>query len=487
MPWGMEFDKTNRWVQKALVIPWDWAEERYMKNFIDKKTGNPAKHFRLLYGALLIKQDFNNISDEEVVQLISENPYMQYLCGIREFTSRLPFDASSLTRFRKRLSVEFMTELNELIVARSQEEEKKKIAPPGQTTPTVSDSELASALTTPNIHKTTKSDNQEIDKENLPENQGTLLIDATCAPQYIRYPQDASLLDEARRNLEDMIDDLHDPADGKKPRTYRIKARKQYVKFAKQKKKSKKSIRKAISQQLNYVKRDLEIINRYLSEGGKLSASQLIRLNTIKKLFEQQSFMHKNQTHQVKDRIVSLHQPHVRPIVRGKVKAPCEFGSKLDLSVTDGYVRLEHISFDAYNESENFEKIVEDYFLRYGFYPAKVLVDQLYRTKANLAYCKEWNISILGPPLGRPKKDSVPDKKQTRKDEIARVEVERKISLAKRSYGMGVIKARLKHTSFLSIIMSIITMNIERAALFLFSIFIFVYSKNIKYNFCYER
>ena len=97
------------------------------------------------------------------------------------------------------------------------------------------------------------------------ENDGTLILDATCAPQNIRFPTDVSLLNEARLNAERIIDTLHREGltDGKlKPRTYREEAKKRYNSFSKSRKKTKKSIRKAIRQQLGYLKRDLKIIDQ---------------------------------------------------------------------------------------------------------------------------------------------------------------------------------------------------------------------------------
>lgn len=88
-------------------------------------------------------------------------------------------------------------------------------------------------------------------------NSGTMIVDATCAPSNIRYPQDVSLLNEARENAEKLLDVLHSPADGKKPRTYRKRARKDYLKYTRCRKHTAKMTRKAISKQLNYLKRDL--------------------------------------------------------------------------------------------------------------------------------------------------------------------------------------------------------------------------------------
>ena len=62
--------------------------------------------------------------------------------------------------------------------------------------------------------------------------------------------------------------------------------------------------------------------------------------------------MYDNRIHSVEHRIVSISQPWLRPIVRWNVKAPVEFGAKFDLSLdSEGYGRLEKISFEAYNES----------------------------------------------------------------------------------------------------------------------------------------
>jgi hypothetical protein len=89
------------------------------------------------------------------------------------------------------------------------------------------------------------------------ENSGKLLIDATCTPADIRYPIDLGLLNEAREKFESYIGQLHKWATQnkysvlKKPRTYRQKARTQYLSVAKKKRAGQKKIRKAIGQQLN--------------------------------------------------------------------------------------------------------------------------------------------------------------------------------------------------------------------------------------------
>ena len=287
-------------------------------------------------------------------------------------------------------------------------------------------------------------------------------MDATCAPQNISYPQDVNLLNEAREKLENMIDIICYEQNYYKPRMYRQKARKDYLNLAKCKKRTAKKIRKAIKTQLQYIRRDLRYIDAFLEEID-LCDDLSKQLVTIRTLVEQQQYMYDNKVHSVPDRIVSISQPYIRPIVRGKAKAPVEFGAKLDLSIDEnGIARLERLSFDAYNESDVLITAVENYKNRTGHYPERVLVDQIYRNRTNRAFCSEHGIRISGPALGRPKKDNKVDKKQEYIDNNDRVEVERAFSLAKRRYGLGLITAKLDTTTRSSIALSIIAMNVNR-------------------------
>ena len=182
--------------------------------------------------------------------------------------------------------------------------------------------------------------------------------------------------------------------------------------------------------------------------------------------------MYENRTHSVPDRIVSISQPYIRPIVRGKAKTPTEFGAKLDLSLDEhGMARIEKQSFDAYNESDVLITAAERYHERTGHYPERILVDKIYRNRKNLAYCKEHGIRLSGPALGRPKKDPSKDRKTEYMDAVDRIEVEREFSLAKRCYGLGLIRTKLDTTTRSSIVLSIIAMNISRITALSFAIF----------------
>ena len=173
--------------------------------------------------------------------------------------------------------------------------------------------------------------------------------------------------------------------------------------------------------------------------------------------------MYDNRTHTVADRIVSISQPYIRPIVRGKAKNPTEFGAKFDMSIDDnGMARIEKMSFDAYNENEVLISAVERYRKRTGYYPKRILADKIYRNRKNLAYCKEHGIRLSGPALGRPARNAEEDRKAIYTDAVERIAVERGFSLAKRCYGLGLIVTKLDITTRSSIALSIIAMNIDR-------------------------
>ena len=457
-PLGMKMNPENRWVKKAELIPWNEIEDRYA-NLFPSKTGMPAKPLRMALGSLIIQKQYD-YSDRELVEQLTENPYYQYFIGLHGYQQEAPFVPSLLVEFRKRLTDDILGEINEMIIAFNH---------PDDNTPSSGDSNGKSGTnpekqeTTSEEQKTNPEEQETHPEEQKKPNSGTLLIDATCAPQHIAFPQDINLLNEARENLEMMIDTLCYEYNEAKPRTYRRTARTDYLALAKCKKRTKKKIRKAIKKQLQYVRRDLSYIDRYLAEGKELSTKQLYRLGVIRKVYEQQKYMYDNNVRSVPDRIVSISQPYIRPIVRGKAKTPTEFGAKLDMSLdNNGMARIEKQSFDAYNESDVLISAIERYYERTGCYPERVLADKIYRNRKNLTYCKAHGIRLSGPALGRPKKDPSEDRKITYKDAVDRIEVERGFSLAKRCYGLGLIRTKLDTTTRSSIMMSIIAMNVDR-------------------------
>jgi hypothetical protein len=442
LPFGGHLYSDNRWVQLAKLIPWNEIEKKYEKNFAESGMGAPAKSVRVALGALIIKEKLK-ISDEETVEQIQENPYLQYFLGFHGFRVEAPFEASMMVYFRKRFTVEDMVWIQELIAKSTKEKEKKK----GDT------------------------------EKGPPSNSGKLIVDATVVPADIKYPTDVNLLDEAREKSEQIIDALYVPLRGKeqKPRTYRQKAHWEYLRFAKKRKHTERAWRKAIGKQLRYVQRNLRTIQDLSSRVGLrgLSRREYRDLLVVAELVRQQDYMYRNGTHVVSDRIVSISQPHVRPMVRGKLSAPVEFGAKISVSVVQGFCFVDRLSWDNYNESGDLQGQIEKFKDRFGHYPVSVHADKLYRNRSNIQYCKDLGIRLSGPALGRPTSDSKAlwaQMKQQRQDEADRVEIEGKFGVGKRKYSLSRILEKLPVTSATAICVIFLVMGLEKALRLLFSL-----------------
>ena len=447
LPFGGHLRGDNRWVILADQIPWDQIEDAYGELFCDD-NGCPAKPARMALGALLIKERLS-VSDRETVEQIAENPYLQYFLGLMEYQDAAPFDHSMMTHFRKRFDKEMLAEINESIVSGAMEPKHKA---------------AVSAMTGDN-----DDDNSSDDQNPSLSNKGKMIVDATCTPADIAYPTDLSLVNEAREKSEEIIDAMHKSFIGirKKPRTYRQKARKAYLAVAKQKKPGCKKIRKAVGQQLRYLKRNLRSIDRMAEEGLLLYLDKRLYrlLLAIKELYRQQQWMYEARSHSIADRLVSLYQPHVRPIVRGKAKSPVEFGAKVSISLVDGFSFVEKIGWDAYNESCDLIEQIKQYRKRFGCYPASVHADKIYRTRNNRRFCKKHGIRLSGPPLGRRTEDATllkEQKKLQRQDENDRIAVEGKFGQGKRRFSLARIMTKLAGTSEVSIMVSFIVMNLEK-------------------------
>jgi len=464
----LPLDPNNEWIKLSKLVPWREFDLKYAKNFRSKK-GQRAIDSRMALGALLIKPAYKALSDEDITKEIAMNPYLQYFLGLHEYRYECPFDPSMMTRFRQRITPEMLAWVNDQIIGRKAEEEGDKKDSNNDSGDSGNDGDDGQA------------DENHSGEKKEEKNEGTIILDATCAPQNIRFPTDASLLNEAREKAEEIIDTLHDMglSEGKKPRTYREKARRKYNSFSKSRKKTVKLIRNTIRQQLGYLNRDLGIIDAYeLRHPGclqKLPSRQQTMLQVIRTLYSQQEYMYRTGTHKVPDRIVSLSQSWVRPIVRGKQAADVEFGAKVEMSVVDGFLRIEDLRWDAFNESTTLKQSVEAYRKAYGHYPARVLADMIFRTRENLKYCKGHGIHLNGPKLGKPFTDPAEAKKHKKLEWLEsgeRGEIERQFGVGKRRYSLDCIVTKLKETSEVMIHSIVIYMNLrKRLRLLLRSLF----------------
>jgi hypothetical protein len=437
LPFNGKLDSDNRWVKLSKFIPWDKIEEKYSRLFSETK-GAPAISVRVALGALVIKERCG-FTDEETVAQICENPYLQYFLGFEEYKSTPPFDPSMMVHFRKRINLEMLKEVNEYVI----ESHEKK-----------ADAKIPEATTAD------REDESSINEKK--ENDGLLILDATCAPADIRYPTDISLLNEAREKLEKLIDKIYgySKKSFKKPRTYRKIARKKFLAFIGKKKPTAKEVRKTLKNQLQFVSRNLKHIEKLVSDNSgillRIKRKEYKDLLVIHELYRQQQEMLDERKHRVDCRIVSISQPHVRPIVRGKASAKVEFGAKITVSLKDGFSRLEKHSWENFNESTLLQDHVNDYHKIHGVYPEVIAADKIYHTKANKLFCKEFRINMTQGVIPVVSGDDISCRKSVRNH------IEGKFGEGKRKYGLARIMAKLDITSKSVVGIILLTMNLEK-------------------------
>ncbi len=495
-PFEQSLDLNNRWIKLADQLDWDILAQEYHKCF-NPDFGAPAVNARVVIGAVVIKH-LLNLTDEDTIATIQENLYMQYFLGLSSFQTEAVFAPSLFVLIRTRLTLSFWEKVTRDFVQKAQgvlsaeqsaqtntevkEIENKENNSTEAVSPIATKEQpiLQEASADKTIKTNTDEDqgNEQQDTKQTDEaspqqektdnpNTGSLLIDATVAEQDIHYPTDLDLLNDGREKLEQIIDRLCENTNIAKPRTYPQNARKDFLNTARKKKRSAKEIRKAVGKQLNYIRRDLKHIDRLMPFSQSIQQTgicfkQLQYLLVIRTLYNQQKEMHNQGIHHCEDRIVSIHQPHVRPMVRGKAGSSVEFGAKIGLSLYNGYATIDTLCWDNYNETTDLSKAAQNYKQTYGHYPARIIADRKYCTKSNRNWCKENGIHLSGKPLGRPSAKTKQQQKELKKDASERNAIEGKFGQGKRKYGLDYVFAKLKDTSQSWIGAIVFALNIVR-------------------------
>jgi len=449
-PFVKGLDGKNRWVRLARQIPWDELVTIYSRS-LRLDFGRGAIDPRVVIGAMIIKH-LKCLSDEATITEIQENPYLQFFLGFQEFRHQPVFDSSLFVTLRRRLGVDAFEDMNQQLLAKIENKKQKN-------------NRSASSYINNSVKSSESSNNSPSDAPtaatttavpppNAPAaapvtNQGTLILDATVAPQDIKFPTDLDLLNTSREQTERIIDELYVPAPGqRKPRTYRRQARQDYLATARKKRKKAKEIRKALRKQLNYVNRNINTIQQLLAPNFQaISYKSLRQLWIIQEVYRQQHEMYTQRRHQIEGRIVSLSQPHVRPIVRGKAGKAVEFGAKLTVSLVNGFAHLDRLSWEPYNEGGDLKMQVENYHRRYGVYPEVVLADRIFGTQENRAFLKKHGIRFSGKALGRPPQLSPAEKRKIAHEARRRSLIEGKFGEGKRRYDLDLVKAKTSKTS----------------------------------------
>ena len=425
-PFGGKLEENNRWLKIKELIPWEELEEGYSKYF--STTGRPGLDGRLVIGLLLLKH-MSKLSDREVVQGLKENPYWQAFCGYEHFVTEELIDSSSLTKARKRLGAKYFREL-----------EKKTY--------------------------------RVLIERRIIRGRG-LLVDGTVFPEKIKYPNDVGLLNDVREWLvrEWLVKNIKETGRkiGEKCRTYRRKAKKAYLEFTKKQIKSKKAVRKATKQMLQYVRRNLKQAGKVL--GKAMIVGEIIGQETLKKLkvaeliYKQQYEMYKNKTHKVQDRIVSFWREYVRPIKRGKSGKEVEFGPRCALSHVGGYLFLDSMSHDNVLESgtDIVREQLKNFSDKFGRKPAYLTGDNLYGSRQNRELLVKEGVRGAFKQLGRKKKGLPGPDLWFKKKQKERNRIEGHFGHSKEHYGLDKIKYHSRDGSEMWIRAGILAMNLKTA------------------------
>ena len=419
MPFGGQLEEGNRWLKIKSLIPWGDLEAEYAKYFSHK--GRPCLDGRLVIGLFLLKH-MSNRSDREIILELQENVYWQAFCSFEGFVTSKQLNSSSLAKIRKRLGTKFTKELEE------------------KTYRVLIDQKIIKAR--------------------------GMLVDATVFPEKIKYPNDVAILNDVREWISGWLKEISNTT-GEKIRTYKRKAKKLYLNFAKKKQKTKKMIRKTKRQMLQYVKRNLNQLKERMGDLDYLVRAEVeIRLEIAQKIYEQQKYMFDENINKIEERIVSWWREYVRPIKRGKGGSKnVEFGPKVSLSQVDGMIFVDEFKHDNYSEAnkEVVEKQIENYENRFGKKPPSMTGDMLYGTLKNRELLKDKEIRSAFKPLGRKCKKNEKQEKYVRRKQRERNCIEGSIGDVKEHYGCHGIRYHCREGSEMWIRLAFLARNLKIA------------------------
>ncbi|WP_292994637.1 transposase [Nitrosomonas sp.] len=175
-PPSIILDPNNRWVKLRDCLPWDELSESYYKTLCSR-VGRPAKDARIVTGAVIIKHKLS-ISDEETVEQIRENPYLQYFIGLKGFQAKAPFASSLLVEIRKRMGQTVFDEFYEAIIETVEPRRTKK------SVKAIDDDKDGNGVSNSgeggSSDAATAMEAEQSSADELPRNHGKLILDATC-------------------------------------------------------------------------------------------------------------------------------------------------------------------------------------------------------------------------------------------------------------------------------------------------------------------
>lgn len=290
------------------------------------------------------------------------------------------------------------------------------------------------------------------------------LFDATAYESYIKFPTDEKLLWDCCVWVFESIFMLSKDLGQKRPRSKYLEQSQKQTAFSKIKKKTYKLKKRRRTSLLYLLNKGIGFLEDILDNHGycielKTFLSIKAKLNTVCTIYNQQEYMHEHPGEYVKDRIVSLFKPYLRPIVRGKENKRVEFGAKLHIYQIDGINIIDKLSFDPFNEAKNLKGCVIKYKMYFGTLH-QLGIDNIYGTNENRTYLTGNEIYTCLPRKGKPSKHEEQNKKLRKELGKQRATVlEGSFGNEKNHYGLRKIKARTQQTEVVWILFGIMTAN----------------------------
>jgi hypothetical protein len=420
-----ELDKEDDLVRIADAIDWVSLSEK-LAVFYCPDNGRPALPSRAKVGLLILKH-LKGLSDENVVSELKANVYMQYLCDISLKEAAKFMNPSSLTRFRKQIGSKGIKLIEE---------------------------EVLKTLKKARVIRGRR-----------------MVTDTTVMPVNISYPTDIQLLDKIRRKAVALLTQAKDLG-VKAYRTYQRTARKIVVTYQKIRKHTIQSRRKTQKKLLQFSRRNVAQLKEAVTEvqsdkaqSASETKEQFVHdaqefIGVAETMLTQQQQVYLGQ--KVKDRIVSLHKTHIRPMVRGKYPVEVEFGPKLLLNLRDKYLFLEDVQFNNVSDSQLLEKSLQGYLERFGHVPMQLAADRGFWSKENHQLAEDFGVKKIAIE-NKGKSNYLKGKPFRERLRRARCAIEAKISLAKRSYRLNRCLYSIHHGEEMWARLGLMAMNLKMA------------------------
>ena len=277
---SFQLNLSHELIQLSKLIDWEFFEKEFAGLFKENQ-GASAKPIRLVVGIIMLQQ-MNGYSDEGAIDEWVENPYWQFFCGYDYLEWQKPIDPSSLTRWRKRLGENGIEKILQATV---------KAAIKGGA---VSARSLSRVIT-----------------------------DTTVMEKNIAYPTDAKLYFNGIKTLVRMAKD------------HNLELRQTYTFLSKRA--LRKSAQYAHARQMKRAERERKRLKTYLGRVSRDIKNKIAELPVILKIFEPILMIIEkvlSQTRETKNKIYSIHEPHVECISKGKSHKKYEFGCKVSLVIS---------------------------------------------------------------------------------------------------------------------------------------------------------